>query len=41
LLNPMVRRELSRNARAHIEATFSEPFVLEQIQDMYRKVLNS
>jgi len=41
LLNPMVRLELSRNARAHIEATFSEPFVLEQIQDMYRKVLNS
>jgi len=41
LLDPLVRLELSRSARAHVQATFSEPLVLKQIQDMYSTVLNA
>jgi glycosyltransferase involved in cell wall biosynthesis len=38
LLDSSVRMDLSRQARAHVEATFSETKVLEQIEDMYRIV---
>jgi 1,2-diacylglycerol 3-alpha-glucosyltransferase len=38
LLDPAVRLDLSRKARAHVEATFSESIVLEQVKDMYRAV---
>jgi 1,2-diacylglycerol 3-alpha-glucosyltransferase len=41
LLDPDVRLDLSRKARAHIEATFSESKVLEQIKTMYRAVLQA
>jgi glycosyltransferase involved in cell wall biosynthesis len=41
LLDRSVRLELSRLARAHVEATFSETIVLEQIKDMYRTVLEA
>lgn len=41
LLDPSVRLDLSRQARAHVEATFSESKVLEQIKDMYRVVLEA
>jgi glycosyltransferase involved in cell wall biosynthesis len=39
LLDPAVRADLSRKARAYVEATFSESKVLEQIHAMYRAVL--
>jgi len=39
LLDPEVRAEFSQQARAHVEATFSEAIVLEQIQAMYAAVL--
>jgi glycosyltransferase involved in cell wall biosynthesis len=41
LLDPSVRSDLSLRARAHVEATFSESIVLEQIKDMYRTVLEA
>jgi glycosyltransferase involved in cell wall biosynthesis len=41
LLDPAVRLDLSRNARAHVEATFSESKVLDQIKAMYREVLEA
>jgi glycosyltransferase involved in cell wall biosynthesis len=41
LLDPGVRLDLSRNARAYVEATFSESKVLEQINAMYRAVLET
>jgi glycosyltransferase involved in cell wall biosynthesis len=41
LLDPGVRSELSRNARTHVEETFSESRVLGQIKAMYQTVLES
>jgi hypothetical protein len=41
LLDPAVRADLSRKARGYVEATFSESKVLEQIQAMYRAVLEA
>ena len=41
LIDPAARLGLSHSARAHIESTFSEPVVLNQITDMYRAVLRA
>jgi glycosyltransferase involved in cell wall biosynthesis len=41
LLDASVRLALSRKARAHVEATFTESIVVEQIKDMYRVVLEA
>lgn len=41
LLDPGVRSELSRNARTHVEETFSESRVLGQIKAMYQAVLEA
>ena len=41
LLDSAVRRELSRKAREHVEETFSESKVLQQIMAMYSTVLRS
>jgi len=41
LLDRDLRMDLSRKARTHVEDTFSESRVLEQITDMYRTVLDA
>jgi glycosyltransferase involved in cell wall biosynthesis len=41
LTNPQTREDLSRNARMHVEDTFSEALVLQQIQEMYKTVLHT